>query len=345
MSLKNTKRKMEDYLFDHEKLKNSLEVIKQLLACVLVAMIYAFGYRCFMLNTNPHYCLVGGGMSGFSQIITKILEIVGVIKAQDVVLWQPVFNYLLNIPIFVIGWKFIGKRFAIYTLFVVMVISLMTYIMPSAITEKFDLSMTINEAVIVGDQITVQESVIPNFLPRAIFAGICTGVATVIAFKNCSSTGGLDVVSLAVANKKSTSIGKYLVMFNGFVLTGYTICNYFSVSKDYALQLFLFSFVYLFVNALVNDFLNGRYKKAQIQIITTNENISKILIANFPHGCTVVNGKGAFSQENRFIIYMAVSSAEVNKVVHLVQMVDPHAFVNVTALQQVYGRFYIEPFK
>lgn len=345
MSLKKTKRKVQDYLFDHEKIKNALEILKQLLACVLAATIYAFGYRCFMLNTNPHYCLVGGGMSGFSQIITKILENIGVIKAQDVILWQPIFNYLLNIPIFVIGWKFIGKRFAIYTLFVVMLISLVTYIMPETITTKFDLSMTVSEAVYVDGVLTAQETIIPNFLPRAMFGGICTGISTVIAFNNCSSTGGLDVVSLAVANKKSTSIGKYLILFNGLVLIGYTTCNYFSASRDYALQLLLFSFVYLFMNALVNDFLNGRYKKAQIQIITTNENISKILIANFPHGCTVVNGKGAFSQETRFVIYMAVSSAEVNKVVHLVQMVDPHAFVNVTALQQVYGRFYIEPFK
>lgn len=334
MPLKHTKKKIQDFLFDHDKVKLTLEILRSLGACVIVAVLYSFGYRCFMLNTNPQYCLVAGGMSGFSQIITKILEIIGLVKAEDVILWQPIFNYLLNIPIFIIGWKFVGKRFAIFTLTTVLFISLFTYIMPDQITELFDLSTKI-----AGETD-------PNLLPRALFAGICTGLATVFAFKNGTSTGGLDVVALAVANKKSTSIGKYLVLFNGLVLLGYTICSYFSPgTKDYALKLFMYSAIYLFTNALMNDFLNGRNKKAQIQIITTNENISNILIANFPHGCTVVNAKGAFSKEDRIIIYMAVSTAEVHKVVHLVQMIDPHAFVNVTMLQQVYGRFFIEPFK
>lgn len=334
MALKCSKKRIEDFLFDHYKIKITLEVLKSLFACAIVAFIYSFGYRCFLLNVNPEYCLVSGGMSGFSQIITKILEILNIVKAQDVVIWQPIINYLLNIPIFIVGWKFVGKRFAVYTLFTVMLISLFTYAMPEQLVDMFEL------AVQVG------EEVVPNLLPRALFAGICTGIATVLAFKNGTSTGGLDVVALAVANKKSTSIGKYLVLFNGIVLIGYTISSYFApTTRDCALQLFMYSLVYLFINALVNDFLNGRNKKAQVQIITTNENISNILIANFPHGCTIVNGKGAFSKENRLIIYMAVSTAEVHKVVHLVQMIDPHAFVNVTMLQQVYGRFYIEPFK
>lgn len=338
MANKKWKKKIDDFMFDHENVKNAVEIIKSMLACVVAAAIYAFGYRCFILNTDPHLRLVSGGMSGFSQTIVQLFELFGVLEPEKITTWQPIFNYLLNIPMFIIGWKYIGKRFSILTLFTVLLISLFTTFMPQSILDLF-------------------KSIQNDLLPRALFAGICTGIATVIAFKNCSSTGGLDVVSLAVANKKSTSIGKYLVIFNGIVLIGYTLTSYLYFVKNPlpnplpngaenpALVLFLFSAIYLFTNALVNDFLNSRYRKAQIQIITTNENISNILIANFPHGCTIINGKGAFSKENRFIIYMVVSSSEVQKVVQLVQVVDPHAFVNVTTLNQVYGRFYIEPFK
>lgn len=330
MANKKWKKKIDDFMFDHENVKNAAEIIKSMLACVVAAAIYAFGYRCFILNTNISDRLVSGGMSGFSQTIVQLFELFGVLEPEKITTWQPIFNYLLNIPMFIIGWKYIGKRFSILTLFTVLLISLFTSFMPQSILNLF-------------------ESIQEQLLPRALFAGICTGIATVIAFKNCSSTGGLDVVSLAVANKKSTSIGKYLVTFNGIVLIGYTLTSYLYFVKNggenRALVLFLYSAIYLFTNALVNDFLNSRYRKAQVQIITTNENISNILIANFPHGCTIVNGKGAFSKENRFIIYMVVSSSEVQKVVQLVQVVDPHAFVNVTTLNQVYGRFYIEPFK
>lgn len=333
MATKGLKKKFDDFLFDHEGAKNTFEIIKSLLACVIAAMLYTFGYRCFMLNTDPSLSLVAGGMSGFSQIIAKILEILKIAKPEDIATWQPILNYLLNIPIFIIGWKFVGKRFAIFTLVTVALTSLFTYIMPQSILDLFALE--------------------EDLLPRALFAGICTGLSTAFAFKNGTSTGGFDVVSLAVANKKSTNIGKYLVIFNGFVLVGYTITSYvyFKQNPDLiegenpALVLFLFSAIYLFTNALMNDFVNKRFKKAQIQIITTNENISNILISQFPHGCTIMNGKGAFSKNEKLVIYMVVSSDEVQKVVSLVQLADPNAFINVTTLSQVYGRFYIEPFK
>ena len=343
MSTKRLKQKYNDFLFDHEKIKLSLEVIKILFACLLSAIIYTFGYRCFILNDDPNLCLVAGGMSGFAQIIVKILELIGATNPKDIARWQPLFSYGLNIPIFIIGWKFIGKRFAIYTFITVLFISLGTYLMPQSVLDTFNLSqVSVVQDINSGQEIA--KFVDPNFLPRVLFGGICTGVASVIAFKNGTSTGGLDVVSLAVANRKSTSIGKYLITFNGFVLLGYTACSYFQNSGS-ALRLFLYSAIYLFVNALVTDYLNSRYKKAQIQIVTRNENIANILIANFPHGCTIVNGKGAFSKENRFIISMVVSSHEINKVVQIIQRVDPAAFVNVTMLYQVYGKFYIEPYK
>ncbi len=328
---KGLKKKFDDFLFDHEGAKTSLEIIKSLLACILSAAIYSFGYRCFMLNTDPSLSLVAGGMSGFSQIVAKILEIYKVVDPADIATWQPIFSYLLNIPIFIIGWKYVGKRFAIFTLITVALVSLFTFIMPQSLIELFELE--------------------EELLPRALFAGICTGIATTVAFKNGTSTGGFDVVSLAVANKKSTSIGKYLVLFNGAVLLGYTLTSYiyFDVNPieggNPAFRLFLFSAIYLFTNGLMNDFMNQRFKKAQIQIITTNENLSNILIAQFPHGCTIINGKGAFSKKDKLIIYMVVSYDEINKVVSLVQLADSEAFINVVTLNQVYGRFYIEPFK
>lgn len=342
MASKRLKKKIEDYMFDHEGAKNTFEIIKTLLVCVISAAIYSFGYRCFMLNTDPSLSLVGGGMSGFSQIVAKILEIFHVIDPENIALWQPIFNYLLNIPIFIIGWKYVGKRFAIATLFTVGLTSFFTWIIPDSFVKLFNYE-------------TIVET---NLLARGLFSGICTGLAMVIAFKNGTSTGGFDVVSMAFANKKSTNIGKYLVAFNGVVLIGYALTSYiyFELNPEKLIRngeqiqnpafvLFMFSAIYLFTNALMNDFMNSRFKKAQIQIITTNENIANILISQFPHGCTIVNAKGAFSKKDKFIIYMVVSSGEVNKVVSLVQRIDPKSFVNVTSLNQVYGRFFIEPFK
>ena len=68
-----------------------------------------------------------------------------------------------------------------------------------------------------------------------------------------------------------------------------------------------------------------------------------MLIANFPHGATVVNGEGAYSRSPRKIIYIVVSSSEVKAVVSLARKVDHNAFISVTSLVQVYGNFFIRP--
>ena len=87
------------------------------------------------------------------------------------------------------------------------------------------------------------------------------------------------------------------------------------------------------------------HKKTQIQIITTKDSLPKVLMANFHHGCTVVDAKGAFSGEGKKIIYMVVSTYEVKKAIRVIQEADPQAFINCVSVSAVYGRFYVEPIK
>ena len=91
------------------------------------------------------------------------------------------------------------------------------------------------------------------------------------------------------------------------------------------------------------DAINLRNKKIQVQIITSSDYLAPVLLANFPHGATVVNGEGAYSHAPKKIIYMVVSSSQVKDVVALSRRVDPHAFISITALVQVYGNFFIKP--
>ena len=96
---------------------------------------------------------------------------------------------------------------------------------------------------------------------------------------------------------------------------------------------------------MIVDLINVRNKKVQIQIISSFKQMSSYLLANIPHGATIVQGKGAFSGEDREIIYMTVSSLEVKDVIRTIKQIDPNSFVSVTQLQQVYGRFFQKPVK
>ena len=183
-------------------------------------------------------------------------------------------------------------------------------------------------------------------LARVLFAAVSIGLASSIAVRCEISCGGIDVISYYFALRKSTNVGKYALIINCLILI-----SYFSLSVAYnrgehleiSILNLLFSFLYLFVVMLVVDFVNIRNKKVQLQIITSFADISKVLIANFPHSTTIVNAKGGYSNNDKTIVYMVVSSNEVKRVVSLVKKVDQHAFVAVTSLVQAYGNFFIKP--
>ena len=103
--------------------------------------------------------------------------------------------------------------------------------------------------------------------------------------------------------------------------------------------------MYMIVSSFVVDMINLRNKKVEIKIVTNMPELSKVLLLQIPHGQTLSKGIGAYSGKERTIITLVVSAYEVNSVVRIVRKEDPAAFIQATALQQVYGRFYIPPVK
>ena len=195
-------------------------------------------------------------------------------------------------------------------------------------------------------------------LTRTLYAGILAGFSAAIAFKGNVSSGGMDIIAYYFANRKSEGVGKYNVSFNIVVVSFYFVLNLIKPSTtsdvitdpgitnvNVAITSFISSITYLVMTSFVIDLINVRNKKAQVQIITNHEELATILISNFPHGATTVKGMGVFSNSEKTIIYMTVSSNEVADVVRLIQQVDERAFVNVSDLRQVFGKFYIRPIK
>jgi uncharacterized membrane-anchored protein YitT (DUF2179 family) len=189
-----------------------------------------------------------------------------------------------------------------------------------------------------------------KMLSRALFAGVCTGLSSALAFKVDISAGGIDVISYYIALKKSTSVGKYTILLNSFTVILFAIltatkAHWDSTISADAFATVLYSFLYMLVVMLVIDLIHVRNKKCEVKVVTKLDNLSDVLLANIPHGATILKGKGAFSGEDKDIIWMVISSYEVESLVKLVQKEDPHAFIQVTTLNQVYGRFFQRPIK
>ena len=99
------------------------------------------------------------------------------------------------------------------------------------------------------------------------------------------------------------------------------------------------------IKVFINDELEEiiRNKKVQLQIVTSEPRVAKMLIQQFPHGCTIVDAKGAFYNSDKKIIFTVISSFELKKATQIIYKIDPHAFVTVNNAFRVYGKFFLKP--
>lgn len=325
--LQKWRQRYQDFMFEHGHLRVVIDYVLSFFIALVAAFIFAYSFRGFITTTNPGANqLITGGASGLAQILTLLVQIMNLFPLVASKTWQAIFYFTFNVPLFILGYRGVGKRFAIFSMINVILTSLFIQTIPNNWLTIIDISN--------------------DMLGRALFAGFLSGVGTALCFRGEFSGGGLDIVTYYLANHKSTSVGKYQITINAVILVIYTSLT---IARDGvgvgALNSFLYTLVYLFTNGRVVDAFNIRNKKAQMQVITSQNGLPKILLANFPHSCTVVNAKGGFSGEPRLIIYTVVSSFEVKRVVKLVRSVDPNSFIDVSYGHQVYGRFYIKPVK
>ncbi len=329
-------KRANDFLYNHLWLKFLVDYGFSLIATLFSAAIFAISINVFMQpsvlgeSTSHIQSLVSGGSSGAAQVFNLIFSLNGITIPNNPSLLFSIFYLVINLPLIFIAFKYVGKRFGAFTVVNVGTVFLLTNFMQGQFF--IDIALFIDEH--------------GGMLARALFSGMCTGLSSAIAYKIDSSAGGFDIISYYFSERKSTLTGKYNVVINAIIIAAFSLITAISTQKwGEGFALIFFSAVYLLTVMLVIDVINIRNKKAQIQIITTKKELYRLLLANIPHGATVVNARGAYSENERFIIYMVVSTTEIKKAVKVIRELDPESFVNVTSLQQVYGHFHMKPIK
>ncbi|MDQ6599151.1 MULTISPECIES: YitT family protein [Bacillus] len=265
----------------------------QYLGIVFGSLIVAFGFNLFLI---PHQVL-SGGMSGISMILGMITP-----------LNTGFANFLLNLPLLIIGYKMLGRRLIINSILSVIIISIGLYIIPvHAIAQDKILS--------------------------SIFGGAITGLGVGMVFRSSGSTGGFDIISMILARKMDFPIGALLSGMNGVVI----IISGFLFNWDSALN----TLVSIFVTGKVVDAIYTDHAKLTIMIITEKgEEMRKHLLSNLYRGLTIMDGVGGYSNNKRNILVTVISRYELNDVKNLISEVDTSAFVNITETIEVMGLFH-----
>lgn len=316
------------WLHNKPRLKNILENSAIFFVSVISSFLAAYVFRSFIVPAGDPLPtpLITGGVSGLSQIFNRLLDVLNLFNQIENRSLQAIFYFIFNIPIFVLAFTKIGKRFAIFSFINVITTSFFIEVIPHDWTQLITIS--------------------DDLLSRAIIAGLIQGISSSLAYLMDISSGGMDVITVYFANVKSTSVGKYAFAINGVIYLLFTILYLLNTdSMTGALNAVIFSVIYSFTTSQVVDAINIRNKKTQLQIVTSRVDMPKILMEKFFHGCTVVQAKGGYTNSIKYIVYMVVSSREVTAVVKHIRTVDPESFIDESPSHQVYGKFFIKPIK
>jgi uncharacterized membrane-anchored protein YitT (DUF2179 family) len=316
------------WLSDKPQLKNILENTAIFFVSAISSFLAAYVFRSFIVPAGDPIPtpLITGGVSGLSQITNRLFDVLNLLNQIENRTLQAIFYFIFNIPIFILAYTKIGKRFAIFSFINVITTSFFIEIIPHDWTQL----------------ITISE----DLLSRAIIAGIIQGFSSSLAYLMDISSGGMDVITVYFANVKSTSVGKYAFAINGVIYLLFTVLYLLNTdSMTGALNAVIFSVIYSFTTSQVVDAINIRNKKTQLQIVTARADLPKILMEKFYHGCTVVQAKGGYTNSIKYIVYMVVSSREVASMVKHIRTVDPESFIDESPSHQVYGKFFIKPIK
>ena len=244
--------------------------------------------------------LVSGGISGASQIINHFVRIpIGLMV------------FVGNIPLFILGWRFLGgPRFALRTAIAVGAFSLFT-----------DLLVLLIPA----------SGVTPDNVLNALFGGVVLGVGLGLVYRGGGTSGGSDILGRILNHRFGISISQaYLITDTIVVLAGG-----FAFSWEKA----LYGMVVIYISGLAAEMISEGSSIFRTAVIISEkyEAISAEIMSTLERGVTVLSGTGAYTGNERPVLYCVITRGEVNQLKEVVKEIDPKAFMVIGVTHEAMG--------
>ncbi|MDF2636651.1 MAG: rane protein [Pelosinus sp.] len=269
---------------------------KNILFILIGTAIMSFG----LVNFNMQNKLAEGGFTGITLLFYFLWN------------WDPSYsNLILNIPLFFIGWKLLGRNAFIYTILGTVGLSVFLWIF-----QRYPIDMPLQ------DDLTL----------AALFAGVFLGIGLGIIFRYGGTTGGVDIIARLVQKYVGWGMGKTMFLFD-LVVIALSVITYLNYKQA------MYTLVAVFIGAKVIDFmLEGAYSARGAMIISEkNEQIAQKIMEEMERGVTVLKGYGSFTKVEREVLYCVVAKNEIIRLKNLATSVDPHVFISVSIVHDVHG--------
>lgn len=271
--------------------KDGKEMVR-FLGVIIGSIIIAIAFNLFLI---PHKILSSG--------IGGIAIILGIVTPVN----TGIINFVLNLPILILGYIGLGKKVIFNTIVSVIVLSVALYYVPVKV-------------------------VATDSLLSSIFGGVIAGAGIGLVFNCNGSTGGFDIIGMLLSRKRDIKLGGFLIILNAVVV----IIAGFFFTWDVALT----SLLSIYVTGKVIDAIHTKHRKVTLMIVTNEaEKMKKQLLSTVVRGITLLDGEGAYSSEKKRVLMTVISREELASMKLTISEIDPHAFVNITETVEVLGLF------
>lgn len=270
-----------------------INTFKRIVYILIGSFIHSYAINALLV---PHNFLTGG-LTGIAMIIEHFTQFPISITV-----------ILLNIPLFIAGYRMISKRFVYYSMLGIFSMSLFL-----TLTKGWALD-------------------IKSPMVASIYGGLLLGIGTGIIIKNRGSLGGTDIIAVIVNKHFSVGIGLITTLFNLIVLGGAVFM--------FDIELAMYTMIAIFISSRAIDALQEgfNHKKTVIIVSDHSEEIAQQLMYRVGRGVTFLDGEGAYTGTKKKLIYVVVRIMELSRVKDIVRSVDDSAFMSILDTKEVEGK-------
>lgn len=275
-----TKEKREETLMQYGKI---------LLGCLL----FSLSVNLLVVPTGMY----NGGIYGISQIIRTVL-----IRFSDFDIptdfdISGVINFILNIPLFYIAFRYISKQFFARTMFCLVVQTILLSVIPIP-----------------------AQPILDEMLPNCLIGGLMAGYGLGLMLRSQGCSGGVDILGIYfLHNNSRITVGKISIIVNTVI---YIVC-----ALLFDINVACYSVIYAAIISFTMDKTHYQNINMLCFIISKNRELQYDLTRALGRGVTYWEGKGAFLDENRMIQAIVISKYEVKELKRVINSIDPEAFV------------------
>jgi uncharacterized membrane-anchored protein YitT (DUF2179 family) len=248
--------------------------------------------------------LLSGGITGIAIIFYYLFDL-------------PIGLQMLiyNVPLFFAAYKLLGPKYTIDVVFGTVVFSL-----------------CIDVTQFIGVYAAVSDTML-----AAIYGGVFNGIGYGIIFRMNGSSGGLDIVAVILKKFYSFNMGGVIFAFNCIIMS--------IAAALFGVMPAMFTLISMFVSAMLTDKVVAGFnnKKAIILISDKTQLIAEEIIKEVGRGVTFLKGEGAFTHQQKNVLFVVVNLTQIGKIKMLTNAVDPQAFMIVLSANEVMGRGFTLP--